>query len=98
VPERAGFFEVSENGKPILCGATHFADAREADFRDAAPVDTVDQRRWEAALKQTEAVPWMPLWMLLLLGCFITAWTWKQQSAAPGVDRPSTSGAPSTVH
>jgi hypothetical protein len=77
VPERAGFFEVVENGKSILRGATHFADAREADFRDAGPVDTADQRRWEAAMKQTEADPWMPLWMLLLLGCLVTAWTWR---------------------
>ena len=77
VPERAGFFEVVENGKPILRGATHFADAREADFRDAGPVDTVDLRRWEAAMKQTEADPWMPLWMLLLLGCLVTAWMWR---------------------
>jgi hypothetical protein len=77
LPERAGFFDVVENGRPILRGATHFADAREADFRDAGPVDTVDQRRWEAAMKQTEADPWMPLWMLLLLGCLVAAWTWR---------------------
>jgi hypothetical protein len=77
VPERPGFFEVVENGKSLLRGAAHFADTREADFRDAALVDTVDQRRWEAALKQTEADPWMPLWMLLLLGCLVTAWTWR---------------------
>jgi hypothetical protein len=77
VPERPSFFEVVERGKPLLRGATHFADVREADFRDAGPVDTVDQRRWEAAMKQTEADPWMPLWMLLLLGCLVVAWTWR---------------------
>jgi hypothetical protein len=77
VPERVGFFEVIGDGSTLLRGATHFADAREADFSDAARVDNVDQRRWEAALKQTEADPWMPLWMLLLLGCLITAWVWR---------------------
>jgi hypothetical protein len=76
VPERAGFFEVMEAGKPLLRGAAYFADTRESDFQTAGPVDTVEQRRWEAAMRQTEADPWMPLWMLVLLGCLIVAWTW----------------------
>lgn len=80
VPERVGFFEVHEGRRPVLHGATHFADAREADFREAEPLDTVEQRRWEAALKQTESDPWTPLWMLLLLGCLLTAWGWGLRS------------------
>lgn len=96
-PERPGFFRVIEGGKPWLSGATHFADAREADFRDAAPLDTVEQRRWEAALKQTEADPWMPLWVLLLLACFITAWAWRQKHA-PKPRTPASADALSTVH
>ncbi len=76
VPEREGFFEVKEKGRSVLRGAVHFADTREADFQDAEALDSVEQRRWEAALKQTESDPWMPLWMLLLLGCLMTAWAW----------------------
>jgi hypothetical protein len=93
VPERAEFFEVAANGTPLLRGAAHFADAREADFRDAAPVDTVDLRRWEAALKQTEADPWMPLWMLLLLGCLITAWGWRGGRHRPHENAESLPGS-----
>ncbi|MFZ4764440.1 MAG: hypothetical protein ACOYMN_05755, partial [Roseimicrobium sp.] len=80
-PERVGFFEVQEKGKSVLRGAAHFADTREADFRDAEPLDTVTSRRWQAALKQTEADPWMPLWVLLVLGCLVMAWVWRSPSA-----------------
>ena len=97
-PERPGFFQVLEVGKPWLSGAVHFADAREADFREAKAVDTVEQRRWEAALKQTEADPWMPLWCLLLLACFITAWAWRQQRIAPTPQTLASTDALSTVH
>lgn len=94
VPERPGHFEVVEGQTSVLRGAAHFADTREADFREAAPVDTVEQRRWEAALKQTEADPWMPLWMLILTGCLVTAWTWGQRGARPA----STATASPTAH
>lgn len=100
VPEHAGFFEVMESGRPVLRGATHFADTREADFRDAAPQDTVEQRRWEAALKQTEADPWMPLWMLLTVACLITAWAWRsgaRQSMERGLQSASESLKPNAA-
>ena len=100
VPERIGFFEVVENGKPVLRGAAHFADTREADFREAAALDTVEQRRWEAALKQTEADPWMPLWMLLTLGCLITAWAWRsgaRQSMERGLQSASVNLKPNAA-
>ena len=73
-PEHPGFFEISIDGKPFINGAAAFADTREADFTDATPIDTVDARRWEAAMKQTEADPWMPLWVLVVLGCLLASW------------------------
>ena len=80
-PEHPGFFEVIADGKPFISGAATFADAREADFKDAAPIDTVEARRWEAALKQTEADPWMALWVLLVLGCLVISWARKAQAS-----------------
>ncbi len=80
-PERPGFFDVLENGKVFISGAAHFADTREADFRDAEPLDTSEQRRMETALKQSEADPWTPLWVLLLAGCLIGSWAWRGGSA-----------------
>lgn len=79
VPEKSGFFEVKDGDKSRLRGATHFADTREANFHDAEPLDTVEERRWEAALKQSEADPLTPLWILLMLACLIGSWAWKNQ-------------------
>jgi hypothetical protein len=76
-PERPGFFEVLENGKIFVSGAAQFADTREADFRDAEPLDSSEERRIGAALKQSEADPWTPFWVLLLAACFIGAWAWR---------------------
>lgn len=82
VPEIAGFFEVKEGDQLRLRGATHFADTREANFHDAEPLDTVEERRWEAALKQSEADPLTPLWILLILACLIGSWAWRSSKNA----------------
>jgi hypothetical protein len=76
-PEQIGFFEVLQNNTAFIRGAAHFADVREADFREAKPVDTIEARRWEAALKQSEADPFTPIWVLLVLGCLLGSWAWK---------------------
>lgn len=81
-PEQAGFFEVKEGDQLRLKGATHFADTREANFHDAEPLDTVEERRWEAALKQSEADPLTPLWILLILACLIGSWAWRSSKNA----------------
>lgn len=82
LPEEVGFFEVTEGGKALVSGSLQFADTREADFADAAPVDTVQQHRWDAALRQTEADPFTALWVFLVLGCLLVSWAWKQQGRA----------------
>ncbi len=82
VPEEAGFFEVKEGDQLRLRGATHFADSREANFHDAEPLDTLEERRWEAALKQSEADPLTPLWVLLILACLIGSWAWRSSKNA----------------
>lgn len=81
-PERPGFFDVFVDAKPFLSGAVHFADTREADFRDAASADNTSSLRRELALKQTEADPFMPLWVLAVLGCLIGSWAWKNSRNA----------------
>ena len=76
-PERPGFFTVLNNGKTQIEGAAHFADTREADFKDAQPINTLEALRFKTALRQSEADPWTPLWLLGALGCLIIAWAWK---------------------
>ena len=76
-PGRPGFFDVTAHKKTLLSGAVHFADTREADFREAVHVDTTEDRRMESAMKQTEADPWTPGWLLALAGCFAGSWAWR---------------------
>lgn len=88
-PERPGFFEVLDGGKKWISGAAQFADVREADFRDAESFDTAERRRMESALKQSEADPWTPLWVILLAGCFIGAWAWRGKRISKSVGSES---------
>jgi hypothetical protein len=72
-----GFFELQKNNKTFISGAAHFADTREADFHESSSMNTVSQRRWEAALKQSEVDPLTPLWVLAVLACLIGSWAWR---------------------
>lgn len=73
-PERVGFFEVKQGEQRLVRGASHFADAREANLRDCSSADTTESRRTEAALREMEADPLKALWVLLVLGCLVGAW------------------------
>ncbi len=91
LPAMVGFFQVKQGERALVTGAAQFADTREADFKDARHVDTVEERRWEAALKQTEADPLTALWVLLMLACMLAAWGWRQSG------RPRPGPAPAAV-
>ncbi|QIF04857.1 BatA domain-containing protein [Roseimicrobium sp. ORNL1] len=93
LPAMVGFFQVKQGDKALVSGAAQFADTREADFKLAKKVDTVEQRRWEAALKQTEADPLTALWVLLILACLLAAWAWRQS----GRPRSKSSASPAAV-
>jgi len=73
-PERVGFFEVKRGEQRLVRGASHFADAREANLRECGSVDTTESRRTESAIRETEADPLKALWVLLVLGCLMGAW------------------------
>lgn len=83
LPSLVGFFQVRQGEQALVSGASQFADTREADFTDARRVDTVEERRWEAAMKQTEADPLTALWVLLILACLLAAWAWRQGGRRP---------------
>jgi len=75
-PDEPAFFAVvrADAAGPLVSGAAQFADARESDFRDAAPADTLETLRREAALKQSVEDPWMPLWLGGLAAALAVAW------------------------
>lgn len=83
LPEQGSFFEVLAQNVVVIQGAAIFADTREADFLKAVPFDSAEERRWESALKQTEADPFAPLWLLLALACLVGAWAWKSPKHEP---------------
>jgi hypothetical protein len=93
LPSIVGFYQIKQGDKALVSGAAQFADTREADFKLAKKVDTVEQRRWEAALKQTEADPLTALWVLLILACLLAAWAWRQS----GRPRSKPAASPSAV-
>ncbi len=74
VPDEPGFFDLREGDDLLLSAAAHFGDTREARFTAAESLDETTALRRQAALKQTEADPYTPLWLLALLACLITSW------------------------
>jgi hypothetical protein len=82
-PREPAFFTVSAaadaDAPParLVTGAAQFADAREGDFRTAAPLDTLESIRMELALKQSVADPWAPLWLGIAIAALLVAWGWK---------------------
>lgn len=77
LPELAGFFQILKGEQLLISGSTQFADTREANFRAAEPMNTLGERRAESALRQSEADPWTPVWLLALLACLLLSWGWK---------------------
>ena len=77
-PEAPGFFEVRTGTATLVHGATHFADAREADLTKGGRFDNTQARRQETALRSTEADPLTAVWLIAVLGCLLTAWSSKR--------------------
>jgi aerotolerance regulator-like protein len=70
-PDEPGFFEVAQNDTTLLSAAAHFADAREADFREAAAFDGLQDKAAKLVEKNSERDFLAPVWALLLgLVCF----------------------------
>jgi len=82
-PREPAFFTVSAGADSALTrlvtGAAQFADAREGDFRTAAPLDTLESIRMEQAVKQSVADPWAPLWVGIATAALLVAWGWKSR-------------------
>ncbi len=72
-PDRPTFFERGEP-TPLLAGATHFADPREADFSAAVTTNTLENVITKLAERNTEQDFLTPLWLLLFTAATITTW------------------------
>lgn len=81
VPSEPGFFTVSQGDTPLLTGAASFADPREADFREAASLDTTGDKAARLVERNSSADFLTPVWALLLgVACL---WNWSA-TGVPG--------------
>lgn len=69
------FFDVHEGDTHLLSAAAHFGDTRESDFTNAETLDETANLRRQSALKQTEADPLTPLYLLALMSIILLSWT-----------------------
>jgi hypothetical protein len=82
-PDAPGFFTIplllpTGDARQLMTGAAHFADARECDFREAAPVDTLDTIRLERIRKRAVEDPWAALWVAVVAAALLAAWGWNR--------------------
>lgn len=83
-PAAPGFFEVTAEKEKLLTAAAFFADAREADFTKAEPLDTTASLRSAARLINSEDDRWKPLWITLAAACLMGAWALQGRARKAG--------------
>ncbi len=73
-PAAPGFFEVSQDSRTLLAGAAYFSDVREADFRDAASIDTLEGEAPRLIERNSRQDMLWPVFALLLGAMMLTNW------------------------
>lgn len=69
------FFDLHEGDTHLLSAAAHFGDTRESDFTKSETLDETTALRRQSTLKQTEADPFTPLYLLALISILLLSWT-----------------------
>ncbi|MCB1225390.1 MAG: BatA domain-containing protein [Verrucomicrobiales bacterium] len=82
-PVEAGFFKVMAGEEMRLAGAAAFSDARESDFRAAETVDETAMPLQRVVWRNTDADPWAPLWLVMLVVLLLGSW-WVPSAAGKG--------------
>jgi hypothetical protein len=81
-PAEHGFFEIAQGEQVLLTAAAHFADAREADFREAAAHDELASKAAELVTSNSREDFLTPLWAVLLGALCIGNWALTGRSRA----------------
>jgi hypothetical protein len=79
-PDEPGFFRVAQGEKTLLTGAAHFADPREADFRQAASHDSLQPAITKLVERSSQQDFFAPAWALLLGGVMLINWAFVGRS------------------
>ncbi len=74
-PPLPTFFDLHEGDTHLLSAAAHFGDTRESDFTKSETLDETTALRRQTTLKQTEADPLTPLYLLALISLLLLSWT-----------------------
>ena len=74
-PATPGFFEASQGNRALLSAAAHFADAREADFHDAASVNTLEGKTARLVERNSQQDTLWPVFALLLGTVLLANWS-----------------------
>jgi hypothetical protein len=103
-PDSPGFLTIRQENETLLDAAIHFADPREADFKECATLLPDISPPAAVIERNTEADPLWRLWILLLLGLLLVAWKFTKlrepsssETAAhkvPASPEPATQPAP----
>ena len=73
-PAAPGFFEVTQDKRPLLTGAAYFSDVRMADFHDAATLDTLADKKSKLIERNSQQDILWPVGALLLGAVCLTNW------------------------
>jgi hypothetical protein len=74
-PPLPTFFDLHEGDTHLLSAAAHFGDTRQSDFTKSETLDETTALRRQTTLKQTEADPLTPLYLLALISLLLLSWT-----------------------
>lgn len=80
IPERPGFYRMTQGDQTLCEIAAHFADTREADFRHCSEVNQCAQANLQAIKVHSVSDPLRPLWILLLFACLLVSWFFSQKN------------------
>jgi hypothetical protein len=86
-PEAPGFFRVTQGEKTLLAGAAHFADPREADFRQAVSFDGLQPAITRLVEQGSQGDFLTPAWALLLGGVMLMNWAFVGRSRGGNAER-----------
>jgi hypothetical protein len=87
-PLDSGFLRVRQGETTLLEASVHFADTREADFSQCAPVDTLDAASTALVERHTEEDHLWRAWFLVLLAALLISWHFTREREAKKAQSP----------
>jgi hypothetical protein len=81
-PSHPSFFTIKQGKEVLMEGAATFAEVREADFRSAESVVSLESVVQVAQRRNVQADPLAAWWVLGLLALLLTVWGWSARGSS----------------